>query len=161
MRVSFPLAAASALAVAALAPVLVSAQGLPAPARKSGWWEMTMQMSAPMPMTHKTNVCVDAAEDAAGGALQGQQNPRMPAECKQGPIGRNAQGWTFSSTCTMQNMTLQTTGVASGDFQGQYRVETTTRMTPAPMPQMAETRTVITGRYMGPCPSNRKAGSVW
>jgi hypothetical protein len=161
MRVLFPLAAVSALAAAALAPGLLAAQGMPAPARKSGWWEMTMQMSAPMPMTHKTNICVDASQDAAGGALQGPQDQRMPAECKQGPVGRNAQGWTFSNTCTMQNMTVATSGVASGDFQGNYRVETTTRMTPAPMPQMAETKTVITGKYMGPCPANRKPGTAW
>jgi hypothetical protein len=160
MRVLYPLAAACLLG-AAIPTSLLAAQG-PAPARKSGWWEMNIQMSAPMQMTHKSNICVDASRDAD--ALQGQPPPQRGSDrmdCKTGPVGRNAQGWTFSNTCSMQGMTMTTTGVASGDFQGAYRVETTTRMSPAPMPQMAETKTVVVGKFMGPCPAGRQPGSVW
>lgn len=160
MRVLFPLSALSVLAIAAAVPAVSNSQGM-GPARKSGWWEMTIQMSAPVAMSHKNNVCVDAAKDADGGALAPQQNPRMPAECTAGPVGRNAQGWTFSSTCKMQNMTMTTSGVANGDFQGNYRIESTTRMSPAPMPQMAETKTVILGKFMGPCPAGKSPGQVW
>ena len=151
---------AAVAAAATLPPSILSAQGM-GPARKSGWWEMTMQMSAPAPMTHRMNVCVDASQDAEGGALQGRPDQKTPGECKAGPVGRTATGWTFSSVCTMRGMTMDTRGVASGDFQGNYRVESTTRMSPAPMPQMAETKTVILGKFMGACPSNRKAGQVW
>ena len=149
------------VAAAVLAPtVALSAAAPAAPARKAGWWEITTAMSAPMAMTSKMNMCTDAATEARNSAFATNNGPPGGVDCTQGPVGRTATGWTFSSTCKMQGMTTTTSGVASGDFDANYRVEATTRMTPAPMPQMAETRTVITSRWLGPCPAGRVPGDT-
>jgi hypothetical protein len=156
MRVPVPLLLSSVAAVAAFAS---SASAQTAPARKAGWWEMTMQMSAPVPMTQKMNTCTDPATEKANGAFTNNMDAR--SNCTQGPVTRTPAGWSFSSTCKAGEMTMTTSGTARGDFGAGYHVEAVTRMNPAPMPQMAETRMVIDGKWMGPCPAGRKPGSVW
>jgi hypothetical protein len=146
-----------ALIAAVVIPVVAAAAPAP-PQRKSGWWEMTMQMSAPVPMTQKMNLCTDPATEARNSAFAAQQNPG--ADCTNGPVTPTAGGWRFSSTCRTGGMTMTTTGVATGDFNSNYRVESTTRMTPAPMPQMAESKMVITSRWLGPCPAGRVPGDM-
>lgn len=149
------------LSVALIAAVAIPAIAAAAPAppqRKAGWWEMVMQMSAPAPMTQKMNLCTDAATEARNSAFAGQSAPG--SDCTQGPVTQTPAGWRFSSTCKAGEMTTTTTGVASGDFNTNYRVEATTRMTPAPIPQMAESKMVITSRWLGPCPAGRVPGDM-
>jgi hypothetical protein len=57
-------------------------------------------------------------------------------------------------------MTMTTSGVASGDFNSAYKVDSTTRMNPAPMPQMAESKMTIEAKWAGPCPAGRKPGDM-
>ncbi len=149
------------IAAAILLPAVALAAAAPAaPARKAGWWEITTAITAPMAMTTRMNMCTDAATEARNNAFANNQGPPGGADCTQGPVGRTAAGWTFSSTCRMAGMTTTTSGVATGDFNANYRVEATTRMTPAPMPQMAESKTVLTARWLGPCPAGRRPGDV-
>jgi hypothetical protein len=149
----------AALIAAMLVPAAAPAAPAPSPPqRKAGWWEMIMQMSAPAPMTQRMNLCTDAATEARNSAFAGQSAPG--SECTQGPIARTPTGWRFASTCRAGGMTTTTTGEASGDFDTSYRVEATTRMTPAPMPEMAETKMVITSRWLGPCPAGRVPGDM-
>ena len=151
------------LAAAVLVPAVAIAAAAPgAPHRKAGWWEMTTTMSAPRAMTTKMNMCTDAATEARNNALATNQGPQGGATCTQGPMGRTPTGgWTFSSTCKMQGgMTTTTSGVASGDFTSNYRVEATTKMSPAPMPQMAESKMTMTARWLGACPNGRVPGDM-
>jgi hypothetical protein len=153
-----PLLAAAAVLVPAAA---LAAAAPAAPHRKAGWWEMTSTMAMPTTMTTKMNMCTDAATEARNNAFASNQGPGV-ANCTQGPMGRTPTGgWTFSSTCKMQGgITTTTSGVATGDFNSNYRVEATTRMSPAPMPQMAETKMTLTGRWLGACPAGRVPGDM-
>lgn len=132
------------------------------PMRKDGLWEMTMKMSAPMPMTMVTRQCTDGAWEKNGAAFQNNQPQATGVDCKAGPMGpAPGGGWRYSSTCTMKGgMTMTTSGVAKGDFKGGYHIDSTTRMSPAPMPQMAETRMVMDGKWLGPCPADMKPGDT-
>lgn len=146
----------SVLVAASAASVLAAPAG--PPQRKAGWWEITTQMAAPMAMTQKMNFCTDAATEARNSALAG--NMQSQGDCTQGPIARTPGGWSFSSTCKMQGMTMTTSGTATGDFQSNYRVDATTKMEPAPMPQMAQSRMTITAKWLGACPAGRKPGDM-
>jgi hypothetical protein len=125
--------------------------------RKAGWWQMTMAMTGPMPMTQTMQVCTDASVEKPGQAFEGM---RRRGDCTPGPVERTPQGWRFSTTCKAGNMTIQTSGVASGDFKAGYHVDSTTRMSPAPMPQMAETHMSMDAKWLGACPAGRKPGDM-
>jgi hypothetical protein len=157
MRLPVSLALASVAAAAALVPAASTAQPAGPPTRKAGWWEMTMAMSAPVPMRQKMSMCVDAASEKASGAFA-TMNQR--GNCTTGPVTRTPSGWAFSSTCKQGSMTMTTSGVASGDFNSAYKVDSTTRMNPAPMPQMAESKMTIEAKWAGPCPAGRKPGDM-
>ena len=148
-----------ALAFAAL-PALALAAAPGAPMRRDGLWEMTMKMSAPVPMTMNTRQCTDAAEERAGAAFRNNSPQAAGVDCKAGPGGPSPGGWRYSMTCKMQSMTMETTGLARGDFKTAYHVESTTKMTPAPMPQMATTTMVMDAKWLGPCPADMKPGDT-
>ena len=157
MRVPSPLALAS---LALLIPALASAQAMPM--RKAGLWEMTMQMSAPMQMTVTSKQCTDASEEKAGAAFR-SNGPTMPGgvDCKAGvPLPAPGGGWSYSSVCTMKSMTMTTSGVAKGDFNSGYHMESTTRMSPAPIPQLAESHMTMDAKWVGPCPADIKPGDM-
>lgn len=160
MRLPVSLVLASTVAAAAF--VLASqaaAQGLPM--RRDGLWEMTMKMSAPMAMTTSMRQCTDAAEERAGAAFRNGGPQQAGVSCKAGtPMPAPGGGWSYSSVCTMRGMTMTTRGVARGDFRTAYHMESTTRMEPAPMPQMAETRMVMDSKWIGPCPADMKPGDT-
>lgn len=149
---------AAVAAAAALLPSLASAQGMPM--RRDGLWETTMKMSAPVPMTMTSRQCTDAAEEKAGAAFRNNGPQQAGVDCKAGPGGPVPGGWRYSMTCKMQNMTMTTNGMARGDFKTGYHMESTTRMTPAPMPQMATTTMVMDARWIGPCPADMKPGDT-
>jgi hypothetical protein len=142
---------------AVLVPALAVAQG-GLPQRKAGWWEMAMTMSGPMAMSQTLRMCTDPAKDKPGETLNGGMAQR--GACTQGPVTPTPGGWSFSSTCAMGKMTMSTTGLARGDFNSGYHLESTTRMDPAPMPQLAETHMTIDARWLGPCPAGKKPGDV-
>ena len=157
MRVPSPLILAS---VALLVPAVAAAQGLPM--RKAGLWEMTMQMSAPMKMTMTSQQCTDLSQEKAGAAFRNSgTNTPSGVDCKSGvPLPAPGGGWSYSQTCTMKNMTMTTNGVAKGDFNSGYHMESTTRMSPAPMPQMAESHMIMDAKWLGPCPADMKPGDM-
>jgi hypothetical protein len=57
-------------------------------------------------------------------------------------------------------MTIATSGTARGDLSSSYHMESVTRMTPAPAPQLAETHMTIDAKWLGPCPAGKKPGDV-
>lgn len=146
----------AAVAVAALLPAVAAAQ----PMRKDGLWEMTMKMSSPAPVTMTTRQCTDASQEKGGAAFRNNNPQASGVDCKAGPMVPVPGGWRYSSTCTMKTMTMTTTGVATGDFRSGYHMESTTKMSPAPMPQMAESKVVIDAKWLGPCPADMKPGDT-
>ncbi|HTK36720.1 MAG TPA: DUF3617 family protein [Caulobacteraceae bacterium] len=156
MRVPSPLALAS---LAVLIPAAALAQP---PMRRDGLWEMTIQMSAPVKTTMTTRQCTDASQEKAG-AMFRNSGPNAPGgvDCKAGvPLPAPGGGWSYSSTCTMKDMTMATSGTVRGDFRTGYHMESVTRMTPAPMPQLAESHMVMDAKWLGPCPADMKPGDM-
>ena len=159
MRLATPLAFASlALAAAVLVPAAASAQS--APTRKAGLWELSMTMSAPMTMHQTMQMCTDATTEAKGLAFNNNMNAPSGVTCTSGPVTPAPGGWRYSNTCSMKGMTMATEGTATGDFGSGYRMESTTTMTPAPIPQMAQSHMVIDAKWLGPCPADLAPGDM-
>lgn len=155
MRALSPLSVAS---LALLIPTLAAAQ---VPMRRDGLWEMTMQMSAPVAMTMTSKQCTDASQEKAGAMFRNNSPNAGGVDCKAGvPLPAAGGGWSYSSTCTMHNMTMSTSGTVRGDFRTGYHMDSTTRMSPAPMPQMAQTHMIIDAKWLGPCPADMKPGDM-
>jgi hypothetical protein len=55
---------------------------------------------------------------------------------------------------------MQTAGVITGDLGTSYRLDLVSKMTPPPVPGMADSRVRIDGRWLGACPAGRKAGDT-
>ena len=146
----------AALAGAALAAGTAAAA--PGPVRRAGLWESHI-VGGPMGAADMTlRTCADPAKEQADVTFG---SGRRPAGCAAGPILKPLPGggWAYHMVCRPSaGMTLDVTGTASGDFQSGYTVKTVTRMTPAPMPQLAESRMTITSRWLGPCPAGMKPG---
>jgi hypothetical protein len=160
MRASSLLTFASLAAVAAvLIPTVSTAQGMPQ--RKEGLWEMTMQMSAPVKTTMTSRQCTDAAQEKGGAVFNSSTPLTSGADCKAGaPLPAAGGGWSYSTTCHMKSMTMTTNGTVRGDFRTGYHMDSVTRMSPAPIPQMAETHMVMDAKWVGPCPADMKPGDI-
>ena len=159
MRLLSPLVSASlALAAVALAPLAAHAQSMPM--RKAGLWEMTMTMSSPMTMKNTMQTCTDASNEAKGAAFNNNAGGASGVTCTSGPVLPSPGGWRYSQTCTMKNMTMHTEGTASGDFASGYHMDSTTTMSPAPIPQMAQNHMTIDAKWLGPCPAGMEAGDA-
>ena len=161
MRVPVLALTAAVAAATATAPGYAAT---PFPTRKDGLWEMIMKSSGIVPVNMTMRQCTDPAEERNGAALRDGGGPPQGtpgAECKPGPVLPSPGGWSFSNTCTIKGgMTMATSGVARGDFNSGYHIDTTTRMTPAPIPQMAETKMTIDAKWLGPCPADMKPGDT-
>lgn len=136
-----------------------SPQGAPGPAeapvRKAGWWEMTSTMGPMEPQVVHT--CVDDASEAKAGVVR----PSVPGDgCTSTPPRRVADGWAFAISCKSADTTMETSGRITGDLATAYRLESTSKLTPPPMPGMEEMKVVIEGRWLGACPAERKPGDT-
>ena len=135
-----------------------TASAAPGPLRRAGLWESRIT-GGPLGGTDMTvRTCSDPSKDRADAAFG---SGRRPAGCGGGPtiVPSPGGGWAYHMVCRPSGaMTLDVSGVASGDFQTGYTVKTVTRMTPAPLPQMAESRMTVTARWLGPCPAGMKPG---
>jgi hypothetical protein len=129
-----------------------------APTRRAGWWEITV--SNPLVRGGQTvQMCTDAATERSMSVFAGAEG-QQPRGCSAPVIHKTAGGWSFDLACTRGKIATVSSGIANGDFQTGYHVETTTRMTPAPIPQLAEIRTTMDARWLGPCPEGRKPGDM-
>ncbi len=149
-------AAITILAIAAGGPALAQ------PARRAGLWETKMTGGPMGGMAMTVSTCVDPASERSDAAMATHPPAGSGMSCTGGRGGpAPGGGWAFHSVChSSRGMTVDTEGVASGDFRTSYTVHTKTRMSPAPMPAMAVSETTISGRYLGPCPAGMKPGEA-
>jgi len=138
-----------ALSLASLA-IPASAQ-IAAPKRKAGYWEQTMTMQSPRAMTMKSQFCTDPAVEAKVSAL-GQAGPGQ--DCDTTKVTRSAGGFTFESTCRIAGRVTRTKGVATGDFNSNYKLDMTSDS------GGAQSRMQIASRWVGPCPAGKKPGDM-
>jgi len=120
---------------------------------KPGKWRITTAMDG-MPggaAVPPTEICVTQAvlEPPATGGAAGQA---QGADCTVTPYTREGNATVATSTCKMPNNMTTTSAVRiTGDFNTRYVTEVTTKMDPAPAPNMAETKMTLTSERIGDC----------
>lgn len=135
--------------------VPASAQ-IAAPQRRAGYWEQTMSMASPRPMTMKSQFCTDATVEKKMSAL-GQASPGQA--CAPPTVTRTAGGVSFESTCKIGATTTHTRGTAIGDFNSSYRVVMDSEMSP-PVAGRAKSQVQVDNKWLGPCPAGKKPGDM-
>lgn len=91
-----------------------------------------------------------------------QQGPGqdMPegVRCSEQSFRRDGDAMVGRSVCTMPDgVRAETDTRVTGDLSSRYSMEVTTRMTPAPIPSMAESVMTMTAERIGDCPATSAA----
>jgi hypothetical protein len=140
-----------AVALAALAPALVSGADLPR--RKSGLWEMST--AAQQGQTVAATMCVDQKTDDLSRQLAG-----VGVSCSKQDIRREAANrYVFDSVCRFGESTATSRAVFTGSFDSQYEVDISAKYAP-PMMGMSEGRSRIRARWLGPCKAGQRPGDI-
>lgn len=138
--------AASGAETASMAPATLDAP-------KPGLWRVSTAMEG-MPggaAIAPQEVCIKEAK------LEAPANTQQPgADCTTQPFARQGDAMVATSTCTLPgNMKADSTIRVTGDFNSRYVTEVTTKMDPAPTPQMAQTKVTMTAERIGDCPAGQ------
>lgn len=118
---------------------------------KPGLWRVTTAIEgvAGAGAVPSQDICIKE-EKLEAPAIAEQQG----AECKSTPFTRQGDAMVGSAQCTMPgNIRTESTIKVTGDFNSRYTTEVTTKMDPAPMPQMAQTKMTMTAERIGDCPA--------
>lgn len=152
----------SVLLLAGLSVTLASpaAFASDAPMRKSGLWEIKSETSAdgqkmPGPMTMQ--ICIEQSKDDMTADPKEAQDMRK--RCSKMDIKRTGNKMVIDSVCTVDGHTATGHTVITGNLTTDYRMDNTTRFEPA-MHGMRSTSSTMTGRWLGPCKSGQKHGSM-
>ena len=150
------------LLVAGLGTVFFAPAGLAAdaPMRKSGLWEIRTEttaggqkMSGPMAM----QMCIEQGKDDMTADPKDAQDMRK--RCSKMDVQRTGNTMTIDSVCAMDGHTATGRTVITGNLTTDYRMENTTRFDP-PMHGMRTMSSTMTGKWLGPCKSGQKHGSM-
>src|SRR5690606_3306225 len=122
-------------------------------APKPGLWRVSTAMEG-MPggaAMAPQDVCIKEVK------LEAPANAQQPgADCTTQPFARQGDAMVATSTCALPgNMKADSTIRVTGDFNSRYVTEVTTRMEPAPTPQMAQTKVTMTAERIGDCPASQ------
>ncbi len=139
-----------AILITAAAAGLTACQARTPPARDPGLWSEHVQAGT---FDEAILVCMGTTETPKVD-LFGTQLTRFV--CGAHTLESRADGaWTFTSVCDKDSLgTVRTTGVASGDFRRNFRMDATTVTTGARDPALNGARAIhITSTWQGPhCP---------
>lgn len=147
-------ASATASAAAPAAPVLPFTRPHP----KAGLWRMAMATDSGPGIKFGADMCLDAATEGSAFAA----NPRArSSNCDPPKFSANPGGGVvFDEVCKVNQRTITSHGVATGDFSSAYAVDVTTTMDP-PLPGGAGGgHTHIESHWVGPCPAGQKPGQM-
>jgi len=131
------------------APAATAAPALEGPA--AGKWRisMTNMMGLTLP---STEVCYAEQVSLAEAEKMQQQ---AGVTCSEQSYRREGDAWVGHSVCNMDAggtpMRVTTDMRVTGDFASKYTMDITSRMDPAPMPDMAETKMIMTAERIGDC----------
>ncbi|MEN5053336.1 MULTISPECIES: DUF3617 domain-containing protein [Brevundimonas] len=122
-------------------------------APKPGLWRVSTAMEG-MPggaSVPAQDVCIKDAK------LEAPASAQQPgADCTTQPFARQGDAMVATSSCTLPgNMKADSTIRVTGDFNSRYVTEVTTKMDPAPTPQMAQTKVTMTAERIGDCPAGQ------
>jgi len=137
--------------------LLATANAADVPKRKSGLWEIAMQANGQGGMTMQT--CVDEKQDDLTAQQSKDAQNEARKRCTKMDTKRVGGGFEIDSVCQFDKVTATSHTIVTGNMTRQYKMDATTRFTP-PMQGMAQSHTVMTGKWLGPCKPGQKTGSV-
>jgi hypothetical protein len=124
------------------------------PKRKPGLWEIDRQSPSMRMAIGPIQLCVgEKSDDFLLRAGEMAQNCEKPA------ITRNGGELRFKSSCKINQMTVTTEGVFTGDFSSSYHGELHSAFDP-PMHGKTESASIITAKWLGPCKEGQKPGDA-
>jgi hypothetical protein len=131
------------------------ADDLNLPARKSGEWQITMQLAG-----HAMAIkqCIDAATDEE---MMQSGFAQAGAKCSSMKSSQSGNTITIDASCTLPGgMSTVTHTVVTGDFQSEYSVDSVADITggPAQMPKHSETKQDV--KWVGDCPAGMNPGDI-
>lgn len=136
-----------------LTAACATASAIDFPTRRAGLWQVSIESDARPAMVAKH--CVDEATD-----LQMQKmGQEMGGECKRGELLREGDALVTSSVCKMGKTTLTSKSRTTGDFKSTIRTEVDAKFDP-PMAGRTNSKTVVNGKWVGPCPAGMKPGDM-
>lgn len=149
--------ASAALLVAAGLGAATPAQAVEYPARKAGLWEQSLtQLDAGQQPAQVMQQCIDAASDKA---LREMGTGMSQKACTRNTLRQDGSRLVAESECKVGPSTVKGTTIITGDFQSSYRMEVNSSYSP-PMMGRASSRSVIEGRWVGPCKPDQKPGDL-
>lgn len=127
------------------------------PKRKSGLWEVRMQISgmpAGMPMQGPMQMCVDQASD---NVLRERNKDKM--DCPVMEVNTSPNKVSIHSVCKLEKTTVTTDAVITGSFESNYKNDMTITYNP-PRDGMSTMKMVQEARWLSPCKADQKPGDV-
>jgi hypothetical protein len=139
--------------------VLVLIGAMPAlaaemPTRKSGLWEVKMNVEGRNTPGQTIQQCIDAATDQM---MQSSAGPFAQQACSKRDVTRSATGVTIDSTCTVGGKTATSHSVVTGNFDSAYTMTVTSQSDAIPGGKMNMT---MAAKWLGPCAADQKPGDM-
>ncbi len=135
----------------------IQARAADAPKRKSGLWEIRMQMEGMPgggPGRGPIQMCVDQASD---NVIREQSKEKM--DCPVMEVNRGVGKVTIHSVCKIDGTKATTDAIMTGDFESNYRNDMTIKYSP-PREGMGTMKMTQEARWLGPCKAGQKPGDV-
>jgi len=152
-RIATRALAAAALALLASAP----AAAVDYPVLKNGQWEMTTSASGTGAPPRKATICLDATTQKSmidmGVGMQKEMCTRMD-------MRHEGARFITDAECKIGNSVIKSHGVMTMTGDTAYRTETAATFDPPLSKDMKESKTVIEGRYLGPCRDGMQPGDM-
>lgn len=127
------------------------------PKRKSGLWEIKTSHDGAGGLTMQ--ICVDEKQDDLTAQQSDKMNKDMRKQCSRMDTRQSGDRIEIDSVCKFDKSTVTGHTVISGKLSTQYTMESTSRFDP-PMHGVAQSRTAMTGRWLGPCKPGQKHGAM-
>jgi hypothetical protein len=127
------------------------------PRRKSGLWEVAMEMPGRTGATMKSQHCVDERSDEQ---VQRRALDDAPdARCEQRNVKRSAGGYEADYSCKSARGKTEGHMSLAGDFTNRYTMQNQMRFDP-PRGGVSETKVTLQGQWIGACPPDMKPGQM-
>jgi hypothetical protein len=124
------------------------------PKRKSGLWEITIQMEG-APAMGPIQECIDQHTDN----LMQQRNNKLKTDCSVMEIKNQGNHVTVHSVCKFGETTATTDAEFAGAFDSAYKGEIRTSYNPL-IHGRGESKVNIGAKWLSACKSGQKAGDV-
>lgn len=129
-----------------------------APNRKPGLWQIQLTLDDGSYAIPPSQMCIDASAEKRLTLVGAQMNRN---KCATYHVSKQRDGaWAIHSVCQWDaNTTVETDGVASGDFSASYSINATGVTTGSSNPARNGThRVTISAKWLGSCPVGQHGG---